>query len=336
MTERLALPITEPSQLGQARRLATALAERLGFDEAGAGRVAIVVTEVATNLLKHGKGGELLVSPVSAGGVNGIEILALDKGPGIANLAQALRDGYSTAGSPGTGLGAIVRLAALFDIHTAAGVGTAVLARLWPGVPAGTAVASRLEVAAVSVPKPGEEVCGDGWGVEQQAGRHLIAVADGLGHGVQAAEASREAIRIFRVSKGLPLRALIETVHAALRSTRGAAMAVAEVDIGRQVLRYCGVGNIAGAVLSDTGSRHLVSHNGTLGHEIRRIDEFTYPWPNDALLVLHSDGLASHWDLERYAGLAGRHPSLIAGVLYRDFNRGRDDVTVVVGQASGG
>ena len=74
----------------------------------------------------------------------------------------------------------------------------------------------------------------------------------------------------------------------------------------------------------------MVSYNGTVGHEVRKIREFTYLWPKGGLLVMHSDGLGTQWRLDRYPGLIARHPSLIAGVLYRDFNRGRDDVTVLV------
>jgi hypothetical protein len=74
----------------------------------------------------------------------------------------------------------------------------------------------------------------------------------------------------------------------------------------------------------------MVSYNGTVGHEVRKIQEFTYQWPQQGLLVMHSDGLKTQWRLDRYPGLMHKHPSLIAGVLYRDFNRGRDDVTVLV------
>ena len=95
-------------------------------------------------------------------------------------------------------------------------------------------------------------------------------------------------------------------------------------------MRYAGLGNIAGAIVGDAPVRHMVSHNGTAGHEARKFEEFTYPWPEGALVVVHSDGLATHWDLGRYPGLMQREPSLVAGVLYRDFSRRRDDVTVVV------
>jgi hypothetical protein len=124
--------------------------------------------------------------------------------------------------------------------------------------------------------------------------------------------------------------ARLQCIHAALRNTRGAAVAVAEVDPRRDTVRFCGVGNVSGAAVSDQGTRTMVSQNGTVGHEMRKVSEFSYPWPAHALLVLHSDGLSTHWSLDGYPGLSRRHPSLIAGVLYRDFKRGRDDVTVVV------
>jgi hypothetical protein len=123
---------------------------------------------------------------------------------------------------------------------------------------------------------------------------------------------------------------LLEAIHHALRSTRGAAVAIADVDLGQQLVRFAGVGNIAGAVVSPGGTRNMVSLNGTAVVEMRKITEFSYPWPDDTQLVLHSDGLVSHWNMDQYPGLYQRHPTVIAAVLYRDHDRGRDDVTVVV------
>jgi Stage II sporulation protein E (SpoIIE) len=136
-------------------------------------------------------------------------------------------------------------------------------------------------------------------------------------------------VKVLRTQSRLAPAALVQFAHGALRSTRGAALAVAELDLAQEV-RYAGIGNIAGVVLAPGGNRHLVSHNGIVGHDMRKVQEFVYPWSSDALLVMHSDGLATHWTLDQYPGLAGRHPSLIAGVLYRDFTRGRDDVMVLV------
>lgn len=329
MTNQLHFAINDASATAEVRRAASALAQMLGFDGTASGRAAIVVTEAATNLAKHAEHGQLLLRPIERDGVAGLEALALDKGPGMANVAECLRDGYSTAGSPGTGMGAMMRQADEFDIHSIPGKGTAVLARLWAKKLPVTKHQPALEIGVVCLPKPGETACGDAWAVEQQKDRCLILLADGLGHGPEAAAASMEAVKTLRTQSHLSPVALIEFAHGALRSTRGAAVSVAELDLAQE-LKYAGVGNIAGVALVAGKDRHLVSHNGIVGHRAIKFQEFVYPWSSDALLVMHSDGLATHWNPDKYPGLVARHPSLIAGVLYRDFTRGRDDVTVLV------
>jgi anti-sigma regulatory factor (Ser/Thr protein kinase) len=330
MTEPVALPILESSQAGEARRIAIALASRLGFNETERGKVGIVVTEVANNLVRHAVDGKLLLQPLTRNNIEGIEILALDKGPGMSNISECLRDGFSTAGTPGTGLGAISRLSAFFDIYSVPNFGTACLAQLWASPLPTSQPDSNLESGVVCLPKTGEEVSGDAWAIDQDSGRSLVLVADGLGHGPQAALASREAVRIFRDNLNRSPKEIVEAAHAALRSTRGAALAIAEVDVERLTVRFAGVGNISGTIFSPEKSNSMVSYNGTVGHEVRKIQEFVYQWPKGGLLVMHSDGLGTQWRLDRYPGLTAKHPSLIAGVLYRDFNRGRDDVTVLV------
>jgi serine/threonine protein phosphatase PrpC len=185
-------------------------------------------------------------------------------------------------------------------------------------------------VGAVCVPKPGEDTCGDAWSVAAGSPECLsVLVADGLGHGPGAADAARLAVRVFEAHPGRTPGAHLSAIHEALRSTRGAGAAVASIDRRSGTVTFAGVGNVAGAIVARGRSRQLVSMNGTLGHKVHRINEFTYPWDDDALLVMHSDGLTSRWDLDRYPGLGERHPSLVAGVLFRDFQRVRDDVTVV-------
>lgn len=332
----LSVRMTDASRTGEARRLASAMARDLGFGETEAGKVAVVVTEAARNLVAHAAGGELLLAPLDEDGVAGIEVLALDRGPGMADVAACLRDGYSTAGTPGTGLGAIARLSAVFDVHSLPGVGTALVARLRARPLPQPAGRRPLEVGAVCLARPGEAVCGDGWAAGHRPDRSLLLLSDGLGHGPAAAEASRAAAAVFRRTLDRGPAEILEAAHAALRSTRGAAVAVAEVDLARRAVRFAGVGNIAAAVVSAGACRGMVSHNGTLGHEVLRIQEFGYAWPPDACLVMHSDGLATRWSLDRYPGLAARHPSLAAGVLYRDYARSRDDVTVLVARAGRG
>jgi anti-sigma regulatory factor (Ser/Thr protein kinase) len=328
VAEHARLEVSDESAVGRARRIAVELARDMALGEVELGRVGIVVTEAATNLVKHGGGGELLLRGLEDDGLRGVGLLALDRGPGVASMGEAMRDGFSSGGTPGTGLGAIRRQSTLFDVYSMPGMGLALLSTVWPKEPA--AEVSGVIAGGINVPYPGEDVSGDAWLVRADRDRLLALVCDGLGHGPLAASASAAASEIFRRNATGSPAFVLERIHEALRSTRGAAVAVAEIDRARGLVRFAGIGNIAGTILANGATRSVVSHHGTAGHDARRIQEFTYPWEPDALLVLHSDGLVSRWTLERYPGLACRHPMLTAAVLYRDFRRGRDDTSVVV------
>ena len=319
--------ITESSQRGEARRVAAAQAAELGFDEETAGRVAVVVSELAGNLVKHVRGGgELLLRSVQRNATVSIEVVAVDRGPGI-NRREAFRDGFSTSGTSGTGLGAVARLSDAFDMQTSPEHGTAILSRIWRDAPPGD---PRVAVGAVCAAVTGERVSGDACSVADVGQTTRILVADGLGHGVDAEAAASKAVAVFDADHRSGVGEVLEAIHRALRSTRGAAVAIAEIDPDRRTLRYAGIGNISGSINGRDGTRNLVSHNGIVGHAIRRIQEFSYELPPNATVVLHSDGLRSRWTLDGYPGLMRRDPTLVAAVLFRDFERGRDDVTALV------
>jgi anti-sigma regulatory factor (Ser/Thr protein kinase) len=321
------LPITDASHIAAARRFASALAARAGFGGTDAGRVAIVTTELGGNILRHGSGGELLIAP-DISRDRGIELLALDRGQGMADVAACLRDGYSTAGTPGTGLGAVRRLADEMAILSSPGGGTAIVTRFHPR---GEAEPGRRDHAVIAVAKSGEAVCGDAAAlVPSPDGRLAVMIADGLGHGPLAAAASREAVRLFQKSWPGPPVEILPILHAGLRATRGAAIATAAIDPSTQSVVYGGIGNISGFVTDGRGVRRMVSHAGTAGQNARRIQEFSYPFSVPATIVMFSDGLTSSWSPEAHKGLFQLDPLLIAGVLYRDHARGRDDTTVLV------
>jgi anti-sigma regulatory factor (Ser/Thr protein kinase) len=324
----IALAVQDQSQVAETRRRATEMAGRQGFGDTDTGRVALVATELATNILKHGKSGEVLIGVYGEGPDSGIELVALDKGPGIANLAASLADGYSTAGTAGRGLGAVVRQSHFVDVASWPGAGTAILARLKRGQPPeGFSDTSR--TGAVSVPMPGEEVCGDSWSVAVGGDETTLMVADGLGHGPDAAEASVEAVRLFHRFIGHRPPVLLDYIHGGLRATRGAAVSIARVLPASGKVVYAGIGNVAGVLAVGGELRRMVSMPGTAGHNARKIQAFDYPFTS-GLVILHSDGIASSWTLNRYPNLAARHPTLIAAVLYRDLTRHRDDATVLV------
>lgn len=194
---------------------------------------------------------------------------------------------------------------------------------------------SQFDVGVVRASKRGESECGDDWGfVSNDDGRTTLTVVDGLGHGQAAAEAARRAVEIAAEHSKEAAGMVVAQVHAGLRSTRGAAVAVAELNASGSSVRFAGLGNISASVASPRESKSFVSHSGIAGHEMRKIQEFAYDWPAGALLVMHSDGVSARWDLNKYPGLASRHPSVVAGVIYRDFSRGRDDALVVVVRAA--
>lgn len=319
--------VTESSQIASARRLATEIAASISFDDTATGRVAIVATELATNIIKHGGGGELLLSQYENNG-GGVQIIALDRGKGIANLQESLRDGHSTAGTAGHGLGAIRRQSQAMDVASWPGLGTAILVRIGHSEDAPPADPSAF-YGCISIPLPGEEVCGDSCvAIETPAGRTLLVV-DGLGHGPDAAIAANEAVRLFQRYRGLAVPQILEYIHAGLRHTRGAAVAIARVDTTQPTIIYGGIGNISGALVNATETRRMISLNGTAGHVARKIQTFDYA-AIDGWIVMHSDGVSSNWSLDRYPGITRMNPTLISAILYRDFSRKRDDATVLI------
>lgn len=326
----ICLPITDSSLVAEARRNVVKVCESIGLDPSTCARVALVVTELGTNLLKHAGGGMVLVGRDEYAREPVLEILALDRGVGMRSLRECMQDGYSTTGSPGTGLGAIARQSHTLDIFSAPDVGTAIYVRAQIGRVPEDKRANAEPFGAVSLPKSGEIQNGDAWSAAGSEGLRTYLVVDGLGHGVLAAEAAQAAAAEFRRCSDAPPTEILANIHRVLRPTRGAAVSVARTEEGRDVLVFAGIGNVTGAILTGGEVRKMVSRNGTAGHHVQRIQAYEYPFKVGSHLVMYSDGLVSTWSTERYPGLMSHHPTLIAGVLSRDFRRERDDVTVLV------
>jgi anti-sigma regulatory factor (Ser/Thr protein kinase) len=329
LSPQLNLPVTHASDVAAARRAGQKLADSLGFDDVQAGRLAIVITEAATNILKHAGEGTVTIMRTQSGvEMPGVDVVAVDRGPGIGDLESSLRDGVSTAGTAGTGLGALRRQADEFDVWTRHGRGAAFFMRVWrgpaPPEPCG------MEVGALCTPLAGEEACGDGWAVSCDPGGATLLGVDGLGHGPEAAKAAAGAIQALEKRPAAAPGEVLHAAHDLLRITRGAALSVARIDYGADDVRFAGIGNVNAIVHDGTARRALVSHNGIVGHNMRKVQEFTAPFPPGALCVLTSDGIQTQWDLGDYPGLHACAPALVAAILMRDFIRRRDDAMVLV------
>ena len=336
----------------QARRGAAELARRVGLGAERQGEIELAVTEVAVNLNKHAVDGALLLRLVDSYECTSIELLAIDHGPGMADVAYARRDGVTTAGTLGIGLGVVERMADSLDLHSLPGRGTVLVARFRarPAGPGSAADCPEPTVAGLTRPLSGENVCGDAWAArfalappgERGAARGgvlLVMLCDGLGHGPLAALASGQAVAAFHRSASPDPKELITALHAALAGTRGGAAAVARIDPEERRVNYCGVGNISGFVVADNRRNTLLSAPGIVGHHLPRLRAFDAALPEDASLVLHSDGLSERWDVAAMPGLFQRSSTIVAAHLLRDAGVRRDDASVVVAKglaAAGG
>ncbi|MGI5272106.1 ATP-binding protein [Nonomuraea sp. CA-218870] len=312
----------EPSAVGAVRRSAVELAQKAGFDAERVGQVAVAVTEAVSNLVKHAVEGMALVRPCP-GAPEVVELVTMDRGPGMPDVARAMRDGYSTSGTLGIGLGAITRIASSYDVHSMPGTGTLLAVHFAAGKQAGRPPASGL------VRPIGEEtVSGDAFAFTTEGRVVTVMVCDGLGHGAPAAHASREAVELFLSGTDDEPLAVLGRLHRGLGHTRGGAVAVARVT--PEKVTYAGLGNIAGWVTYADRRQGMVSVPGITGHQGRRLRQYEYELDEHATVVLHSDGLTDRWSPTLLPGLFSRSPVVIAAGLLRGAGSRRDDACVVI------
>jgi anti-sigma regulatory factor (Ser/Thr protein kinase) len=333
--EAAAIALEDDTQISVARRTASLMCPRLGLSESFASQAELVCVELSTNILRHAGRGHLYLAGTPAGGA--LQVIACDKGRGIGNVALAMQDGFSTSTTPGLGLGAVRRIVQEMDIYSRPGLGTVVSAIVGPG----SLPAARSSVLSTCI--AGEKLNGDSWAIHHVnafgkdahnvSPRELYLVVDGLGHGLYASEAVTMATSMVAKAMaddpGIPLTNLLNQMHGPMRATRGAAIAI--VSVANGFATCCGVGNVSVLLHNGDGTaKTVLSHNGTLGHQMHRLQEFNFPVHAGTVLVMHSDGIATHWKMAQYPGLLESAPSTIAGVLYRDAVRGRDDATILV------
>jgi anti-sigma regulatory factor (Ser/Thr protein kinase) len=317
------LRVEDPSAAAACRGAALALATRLGFPAPRADELALAVTEAATNLHKHARQGSMLLRITRDAVRPGIELVTIDAGPGFRDTGAALRDGHSTSGTLGIGLGAINRLADFYDLYSMPGHGTALVARFWPA-PGETAA----RCAGLVRPITGETECGDVFGATKTEAGVTGVLCDGLGHGPLAAAAAAQGVAAVLEDPQAEPAALVERAHRRMTSTRGGAIGVAQV-VG-EVVRFAGLGNIAAVILADGTRRSMLSVPGIAGHQARTIRQFEYTAPAGAAIILHSDGISNRWEPGGLPGLNARDPLVVGAAVLAEAGTRRDDAGVLV------
>lgn len=318
--------VDDASASGSVRRAAARLAHRLGFPETRCTEVGIVASETAANIFRHAGHGTVALQIVLRNAVPGVQIVGVDRGPGIADISLVSTDGHSTTGTLGVGLGAITRLSDELDISSNPGQGTVLVAELWHRRPASL---DPIDIAGLTRPISGEEVCGDAVSGRGTDGHQLAIVVDGLGHGPLAAAASSAAIGIFHETESIEPAEILREIGLRIGHTRGAVAAVIALDPSFRQLRFAGVGNISAFV--DRGARRqtLLSQPGIVGQHNPRIRPQDVDVDDKSIVVMHSDGVRDNWKLDRTPGLRRRSSIVIATSLLRDAGNRPDDASVL-------
>ena len=329
--QQLFMAVGDASQVGDVRRQAAAMAASAGFGATDTGRVSLIATELANNLVLHAGGGRILSQVIQNGESQDIELLSIDSGPGMM-VQESMRDGYSSVGTAGEGLGAIKRASDEFEAYSQQGSGTVIMSRVRPAPDRHQPTAATpWKWGVINVPIKGETAIGDTWRLRANGPDMCVMVADGLGHGPLAMAASQAAAGVFEAEAFGSLATFYARAHNTLRSTRGAAIATALCPGTGDTLEFAGVGNISASVASRGGvSKHLMSHNGTVGAEMRPVRTLPYNWQAGDRIIMHSDGLTTRWSIKDYPGIMDYHPAILSALLFRDHIRGRDDATVLV------
>jgi anti-sigma regulatory factor (Ser/Thr protein kinase) len=322
--------VRHETSVGKARRAAATMAAAIGFVPQACDEITLATTELATNLIKHAGGGILTFTTLAKDGRVGLQIQSCDTGRGIDDIEQAIGDRYSTSGSRGTGLGAVNRLMDEFDIASKRGRGTDIVCRKWRREYAPSIKSCPLGFGVATRPRTFGQVNGDTFVVYQWSESALVGVIDGLGHGQFAHRAAETARQYVESHFDLPLDQIIRGTCRACRATRGVVMALARFDWGLGTMSFASVGNILVRVFPRSEPFHFVVRRGVIGLNAPKAIVTEHAWPLDHVLVLHSDGVSSHWSWQDLPGWEDRSADSMAQDLLHSAAKGDDDATVIV------
>jgi anti-sigma regulatory factor (Ser/Thr protein kinase) len=306
------------------------MAATIGFPPQACEEIALTITELATNLIKHARGGTLLLSSVTNGEHVGVEIVSQDNGPGIADVEQSIGDHYSTTGTRGTGLGAVNRLTDELEITSRHASGTRIICRKWLRKYDVSIKKCPLTFGVSTRPRPPYQLNGDAFVVVHWFESSLVGIIDGLGHGQFAHRAAQSARHYVESHFDLPLDQIFRGTGRACCATRGVVMALARFDWGNSRLSFASVGNIAVRVFPRSDPFHFIVRRGVIGLSAPGAVVSEHPWQPDQMLVLHSDGISTRWDWQEFHDWEDKPAAAIAQELLQAKAKAEDDATVIV------
>jgi anti-sigma regulatory factor (Ser/Thr protein kinase)/serine/threonine protein phosphatase PrpC len=328
------LSICRDADIILARAKGEELALTIGMDKDQVTDIAIAISELASNLIKHRViEGKIIIREIGREGRKGIEVISSDLGPGIADVGKAMTDGYSTAASLGIGLPAVNRLMDEFEIRSNIGEGTLVTTRKWEKPESSYMSVQGLELSVFSRPLPGQRYNGDSYFIKRYEDKVIFAVIDGLGHGKYAQEASQSAVDCLENSYRRPFTEIFQLCHQRLKKTRGAAMSLCCINLKDRVMTHTGIGNVQTRVYSSEATPAPFCINGTLGVAMPRVKVDDYPLPQNYLTIMFSDGISGRFSLDNFPGFLSLKAQRLAKQIMDNHSRDNDDATVIVSRS---
>lgn len=325
----ISYPIEERSYISFIKREIHNLVKQ-SFSETKTAEIDIIISELTSNIIKHAAKGELLYKLTITETGSTFEVICIDNGSGIKDVAHSMQDGVSTTGTLGQGLGATERLSSLFQLYSQTGWGTIAYSKVTTCTQP-LEFDPRLVIRALLVCKPGENVCGDGYAIKRDEGSSYIFLGDGLGHGEHAHEASRKGAQYFLQTVDKDPIDILKGMHFDLKKTRGLVGTVAVLDHEARKWRIFGIGNIATRINQGMMIKNYTPYNGIVGLNIpntttaTEIEKEKYQY-----LIMCSDGIKTKWDMSKYPYILKHDPIILAAAIYKDHARQTDDMSVIV------
>jgi anti-sigma regulatory factor (Ser/Thr protein kinase) len=311
-----------------AQQTAREITKKLGFGVQPSEDIVLVVTDLASNLVRRARRGTVALRLLDTGERVGIEVETEDQGPGRIDPAQAFQAGEPKGGGLENGLDTVKRLMDETEISSTAGLGTRVLCRLWLHPKATQATVHPWQIGVATRPFEHSAANGDAFVIHEGNGHLLAGVIDGLGHGELAQQAALAAQSYVQSHYELPLDELFAGASRACHGTRGVVMALARFE-SPTMITFANLGNVEMRAWSGTERFDFAVQRGFLGAQENHVQVRQHRWQPNWTLVLHSDGLRAQWQWSDFPGLEQAPAQAVAGQLLKVLAKEQDDATVV-------
>ncbi len=330
------VPINDEYALYTVRSRVMERANRIGMPKQCVNELEIIVRELVSNVLKHSrKRGHVIISHSTEGKNPDLVIDVVDQGPGFEDFEKALEDGYSSSGSLGAGLPTVLRFAEHVELVRSGPNGSHI--RVHKSMISKRKSENFWEFTLFIKPHMKETIAGDYGTFIHDRESITVVLADGLGHGPEAAVASQTAVEIAFTHSKLSLVEMIQIMHKKLMKLRGAAISLARINPNEKQIEWLGIGNVAGGLVTKSHDKErrtllFTNYSGTVGVQLRAFQLIQYKYQTGDWLVLVSDGFRKGW-VDNISKMANMDIRNVGHKMIRKYTRPGDDASILIGRS---